>query len=259
MSPPPTARLAGVLAKIQRANHHIEELDGHARAFADDNRHCVVCERDPESGEGVFRIRLTAPLPGAVPLILGDAVHNLRSALDYLAWQLVLASGGNPDESTSYPLRPTPWAYKKAVRTKGTVEALPPHVRGRIEATQPYQSGYEHLGVLSILDNTDKHRLLIVAFAAARVMGLGMASVPDGPKPYTFRPTGARRGGAMVIQDGDELGRVAAGREDEVHPLLVPEIAFGEAGVVEGEPVVEFLTQLSQLVEGVVNQFDPFL
>ena len=37
-------------------------------------------------------------------LVLGDCAHNLRSALDYLAHELVRANGGNPDEDTEFPV-----------------------------------------------------------------------------------------------------------------------------------------------------------
>src|SRR5260370_29058031 len=97
-------RLFGIRAKIERAKYHIDELASRAQAFAEGNENCLVAEDDPQTGEKVYRIRLRAPLPALVPLIIGDAAHNLRSSLDHLAWQLVEANGGTPGRQTIYPL-----------------------------------------------------------------------------------------------------------------------------------------------------------
>ena len=55
--------------------------------------------------------RLTEPTthgPGRADvewsLILGDLLHNLRSALDHLAWQLVVDGGGTPSQDTNFPV-----------------------------------------------------------------------------------------------------------------------------------------------------------
>ena len=63
----------------------------------------IVAESDPNTGDQVFKFRVRAPIPVDLSLVIGDAVHNLRSALDHLAWQLVLANGQTPTTQTAYP------------------------------------------------------------------------------------------------------------------------------------------------------------
>jgi hypothetical protein len=89
-----TIDLAECRAKIQRAHEHRNALDAVIKPVvsgtapeADLVR--IGAKLDPQSGQHVFRV---ATIPNdwglRVGVILGDVVHNLRSALDYLFWQL---------------------------------------------------------------------------------------------------------------------------------------------------------------------------
>jgi hypothetical protein len=71
----------------------------HRRLEEDGNRYVVpfrLSGKPRVSGVGfeTGRSRLTAPSPPRFGIILGDCVHNLRSSLDVLMWQLVLLRGG---------------------------------------------------------------------------------------------------------------------------------------------------------------------
>ena len=61
-------------------------------------------------------------------LMIGDCVHNLRSALDYLAHELVRANGGTPDDHTQFPVHAAPGG----VRVHGGIadDALAAHRGG---------------------------------------------------------------------------------------------------------------------------------
>jgi hypothetical protein len=43
----------------------------------------------PLTGSGSFQVWRMAAVPESIPLITGDAAHNIRSALDHLAWSAV--------------------------------------------------------------------------------------------------------------------------------------------------------------------------
>ena len=73
--------------KIGRARQHIEELRRALTEYANSVPCTVVREADPDE-PGWLRARIDGepkPIPDEVPLILGDAVHNLRTSLDYFA------------------------------------------------------------------------------------------------------------------------------------------------------------------------------
>jgi len=59
----------------------------------------------------------------------GDIVHNLRSALDHLAFQLVLAGGHTPTTETAFPVGKSPreeirrWEGAAAVKRLARLQA----------------------------------------------------------------------------------------------------------------------------------------
>src|ERR1700719_482762 len=74
--------------KIQRANRHIENLQAVLTEFSAGKFYEFVVDGKP----GALVTRLLKPFPDDIPLIIGDAVHNLRSALDHLVTAIVQPS-----------------------------------------------------------------------------------------------------------------------------------------------------------------------
>lgn len=66
-------------------------------------------------------------------LLVGEVVHQLRSALDHLAYALVLAAGNTPTRSTAFPVRTARPATRLRVDGGVTAAALT-----AIEDFQPY-------------------------------------------------------------------------------------------------------------------------
>jgi hypothetical protein len=68
--------------------------------------------------------------------LIGDVVHNLRSALDHLAWQPVLRAGGEPDWRTQFPIFSTEAAYDpKSLRQTAGMAAADAR---KLPALQPF-------------------------------------------------------------------------------------------------------------------------
>jgi hypothetical protein len=96
-----------------------------------------------------------------VQVIIGDIAHNLRSALDHVTWQLVLANGGEPKEGsggTTFPI-----LLKKPRARLRIVGGVSADARDAIEAAQPYNAqpidrNRHPLAALGHVSNTDKHR-----------------------------------------------------------------------------------------------------
>lgn len=114
------------------------------------------------------RVTLTARLPKPPPivlwsLLLGDAIHNYRSALDGLAWEVAHLDGNAVPakyaRSLYFPLAKTEDAWND-MQTK-TLVSVPPVIRSRLETVQPYrfEPMQEGIGItLDKLDILDKHR-----------------------------------------------------------------------------------------------------
>ncbi len=77
----------GPRLKIRRANQHIADLHEMMLGFANSDFYSVTIESNAQRGTNFlcFQIDLSSfPLEEAA-LTIGDALHNLRSSLDYLA------------------------------------------------------------------------------------------------------------------------------------------------------------------------------
>jgi hypothetical protein len=103
-------------------------------------------------------------------LILGDAIHNLRSALDVLVWAHVDTAALNDKQARqiAFPV----WSEREAWDggAARVLRTVPNDVVGRIEECQPFrrppsERAGDGLHLLNGLDNTDKHRLALTASA----------------------------------------------------------------------------------------------
>jgi hypothetical protein len=90
-----------------RARKHLEELHALIQEFmqGDPERTDSIGGADLHIDNIKGKLTCDARIPDAPPvhkwgLVVGDVLHNLRSALDHLAWQLVLANGKSPTSRT---------------------------------------------------------------------------------------------------------------------------------------------------------------
>lgn len=104
---------------------------------------------------------------------LGDAVHNLRSALDHLTWELDAAEEDR-DPRLQFPVGKDRREFAKACRQVQSRTG-----RAALKALEAFPGGDgEALHSLSVLDNEDKHRRLS---AVAQVPGVSnLRLVKDG-------------------------------------------------------------------------------
>lgn len=113
-------------------------------------------------------------------VIVGEIIHDLRSALEHLVWQLVEIGNGQPDHHHTFPLYERPESCdsfrERACRpatwpdgTHGPLFGIPDDAVSVIEACQPYhRADTLMLAELHAWWNTDKHQALVpVALLAA--------------------------------------------------------------------------------------------
>ena len=85
-------RLALIRRKIERANTHLKDLEIIRDRFLNSDFYALGSEQHPRPGyenfDVFFPVRVD-PVPSEISLLAGDAIHNIRSALDHLACQLV--------------------------------------------------------------------------------------------------------------------------------------------------------------------------
>lgn len=155
----------GAKLKIVRANEHINDLYVQAREFADTDPYSILVENNPETGDSMLKISMDQAAPDKMLLTIGDAIHNLRSALDFAMSDIEFDTLGIRDPHTHFPIRPTRDELVNAIdgglKKKG--QWAPKTVLDFIvDSIQPYERGIgEPIWSLNALDIEDKHRLLI--------------------------------------------------------------------------------------------------
>jgi hypothetical protein len=214
---PASSPLTGARAKLGRANAHLAELDALGRRWAARVSYTLRLEL---LNNNILVARMfdlaNAEPPLQMALVAGDAVHNLRSALDHVIYQFAVA-GGASGEQSEYPIFEDAGEYRR--RSKDRLEGVAPELRDKIEATQPFHlrdgDGWRKpagpddplaingaLRLIRRLDNRDKHRLALTATARA----------PARPPTFTGVRTaeGTYPPGPILLGDGQELFRVKA-------------------------------------------------
>ncbi len=260
-----TSRFDHAWLKLDRAKQHIDDLEAEIVAFHRTNPYPLVTEDDPQTGKRMVKIGSDpAPIPDAVPLILGDAVHAIRTSLDYFA----NAAVPNPGEQTMFPIVrsnrvPKPAELQSLVG--GKVQGASKQLRKALYDLQPYLGGHgERLWLVNHLDVIDKHRLLVTIGTAYRSFGFDAAKVLFGTSERTKNlpalPVFIRPAERYPVEANTPLfGADPEFFEKNPELKFVFEVAFGEPQILVGEPVVPTLRRLLDEVESLLKRLIPLV
>ena len=121
---------------------------------------------DPDSGSVSISLDTTPPLPIFLPVIVSDAIYNMRAALDYIVYELARLDSGAVQDGTQFliedvKLDPEHPSRGFDARSKRCLKGLTQAHIAAIEALQPYR-GIEWTRTLRDISNPDKHRTLTV-------------------------------------------------------------------------------------------------
>lgn len=231
-------RLRLIRIKIKRANKHIGDLEDAVRDFVQPVGKTIRFNQDPKMGNVGMQFSDLYIYQSDIPAIAGDAVHNLRSALDHLAFQLAevgIARGEKPVEKwedVQFPIGNGPDGYKsmKARRVQGmTREAIE-----AIDALYPYKGGNHALWLLRQLDNTDKHNFIITA---------GSNFILDG----------------MALKNDEPFFTALDIAHDQLDVNLAPGESVVKMRIRNSNALLPTLHQLSKFVSDIVTAFAPLL
>ncbi len=253
--------LAGIRAKLDRADEHLQALTNELRTFFDSEPHSYLTHVDFDAGSYSVRVTIERSPPVRVSIICGDFVQCLRAALDHLANGLVV----RPTRRTQFPIYRDADDFLCRViiparrRERGPLTGLDPEgeVFARIESYQPYNRsdgiGSHPLQVLNDLSNMDKHRTILTSVSTHRTDST--RELPD----IAFESSDIEYvGQATFIYDqpletGAEVLRgqfkvTGPDPQVHVHGNLVTDVAFGE-----GLVTTDGLETVRQAVWGICN------
>ena len=253
-------KLNGIYAKISQADGQIDSLTADMDRFCTDIRQSIVREVREDSDEQVWVYRGETPrTPVEWSVKFGEILYNLRSALDHLVSQLLLANGQEPNRQNAYPIvnDESKWSSNKD-RLKGVL----PSVETIVERLQPYTGGLylpfdvRAFWTLHTLCNIDKHQHLhrfIVQTSGIAPIGFG-ENHPPLNRPSTSPP----------LQGWGSWGKIEKGKvllrfnnaTAELHPSFQIEVRFEDAGEpeVSVEPVPHILRQCHTAVRWAVDR-----
>jgi hypothetical protein len=180
-----TDRLVGVRLKLERAEFQRNALENEVKTWVEHQQSHAAFEHERDTGWHRIVVRSEAPDPPLMwGVIVGEIIHNLRSALDHTIWQLVLADKGIPDRNNQFPIfsRPPKKASDFAKCVRGVSHAAETVIRGLQPYTRPKRSELEPVEILSALSNVDKHQTLHpAAVVVSRINAGDVSFAPRGP------------------------------------------------------------------------------
>jgi hypothetical protein len=265
----PTPSLDGVTLKLERAKKHLRDLELASEGFFKTNPYMVSVNDNPEAGKRQHTVTRADPLPGCIPLIAGDVIHNARSALDHLIRQLIIANNRNPEDPKYSRAAFTVWRSEAAYKANrpGDAKGISQAALDVYYGLKPYKGGNDALWRIHQLDIVDKHRLLLTIAAAHRNVIIDFANTvrkltesgPDWMQDVPSMPLALIPADRPVIAPGVVLFGAPLGDDANDDVKITIQIALSEPQVVEGEPVIPTLSQLIDYVEQVVALFAPLI
>jgi hypothetical protein len=191
-------------------------------------------------------------------MLIGDVLHNLRSALDHLAWSL---AGTKANTGTEFPIFIDPVNFHGSGLDK--MHDIPPGAQAIIESLQPYNRRHglaeriEPLWLLQRLDIEDKHHALNLVAAEVDIR-LDISTHTSHHPAYGL--TG--RTGPLPLKDGAEIWHIPLPADpsqvtDYSHPSF--DIAFDPEGPGGGIPLRQGLRDMREAVEEAIHLLAPFV
>lgn len=241
-SPTRTPSLDGCLAKLRRASEHIDTLEDEIRRQTP----LITLREERELSPSGKMLNVRAEIvavpdfPNRWAAISGDAIHNIRAALDYLVYELIRLERGHYWGGSQFPIATHPAKHTGRVQRE-TIKKLGCHW-AVIQAYQPYQRGdatslYDMLFLyLNEFSNQDKHRLLVpVANSAKPDMGVFVIRPVRDCQRQTVHMVWVN---GRVLEPGADLTReafVVTGADPQVHVDndYTPLVSFGEAALAQ--------------------------
>lgn len=186
----PKHPLYGASIKLHRAHEQYVALGMEMQAFARTAFYRTDLRIDPNTEVLYHSMKLTSPLPVKWGLDAGDCVHNLRCALDYLVYQLILLEGKASTKRTQFPIYETDAGWMSG--HDGKLKGVAKRAQSLIKAAQPFATGEgrkDPLFHLAELSNWDKHSSINVArFALEKITARTVYRGPETPGPVVFAP-----------------------------------------------------------------------
>jgi hypothetical protein len=239
---------AGCRIKLDRAEEHLKLLYRSIRAFEAEKPYRVTYEDNKQARQRIYHVSQVATPPPKWSALIGDCIHNFRSALDHVAYHIV-KTYGVPDRNTQFPLCLTPARYPdQAKQCFG--ERARQGLKTAVERLQPYHRRNKTPNLYALwqlhrLDIIDKHRQLLPVVMANPLVSMRTQGIPYPPViPGPFQ------GSTDVLRV-----QVPYGPDGPVKMKVIPtvQIQLREVEIDEGQPSTLLLEESLNSIQDAVR------
>jgi hypothetical protein len=243
------AGYAGARLKIHRANQHIADLKAAVGALPDRYSSTIEIDHNIPAQSIKYDFPEAQLLIQQAALITGDAIHNLKTALDY-AWMVTmqrLAPAVPRNKFTKFPVRDSATELEHALRGAKIDLASPPLFNCVLSQIKPYSAGNKLVFSLHRLDIADKHHLLLPLITHSGIEDIEVEN-----------EMGVRVRGGTYLIEGDGPYYVTFRMEHKIHNKgkLSAHIVLNDGSLLKGLEVSDALNLLSNQTLHVVETFE---
>jgi hypothetical protein len=244
----PTTSFPASRLKIKRAKAHVQELNETMQAYWERDAVMVAIEEDTDRAHLRLVLQVREDPPCELPAIIGDAIHNLRAALDLLAVRLVELNGGNT-EAVYFPFADK-FEYFEARIKKTRIDRAAPDVVDMIRRLRPYPGGDDTLRALHDFDITDKHKTIVPTITGGAPPDYQILDA-SGAVLSSFRDN------FFSLIDGTFIARIPISGNAHAGQQFRARLFVSLRGVpFSGQPIKNALGRLVGLVESIVASFE---
>lgn len=252
-------RFRGSSREARAARYQLRELNERFRVFTEAHPYRLIEKFElrlaEEVGDYLFVVESVSIPKREWGVLIGELVHNLRSALDHTAY----AAAKSPSDKTQFPIftRREDWDRK----AQAMIQSIPDEITRLIEEAQPYHAPEDTdpkqhlLAILNRLSNHDKHHLLHTAVITLEGAAPGFRMTRDVSSIQEIAV------GFGPLEPGATLVRLTIGTHGpqpkvEMYGEFALGVAFtdptGRDKVIEGHPVFDVLLAAERLVNEIV-------
>jgi hypothetical protein len=184
-----TGQPTGAQLKITRARHHIADLAAQAEQLFHQHWRVVVSE-DLETNQRSLIVVADKPIPREFSLLIGDAIHNLRSTLDLAIWSVVSPHNPPKPDRVQFPFCAKADDLPAAIGDR-QIDLAGSHVVQIVNEARPYSGGNDELVGLHRCSIGDKHRLIVTVASVTSFKNFDIQKIdPAAPKMPTYNRLG---------------------------------------------------------------------
>ena len=182
-------------------------------------------------------------IPDQISLAIGDAIHNIRTALDHMTWEVVGLDKGTQDRHLKLPTGDNRVNFEASCQG---IKTRKQEIRDMFKALEIFPGGAGgQIYLINQLDNADKHTVLRPAIRATTINKYRIV-YPDGMVMAEIKDI------TLIGGDGHQMGLARVGPNLSIEldndTKATPDIFFQDIEGIHAHRVIPTLRHYSKSV-----------